>query len=516
MRRCRRRQLKSVWLGQNIYKSSSRMAINKHSIAKARARICWLYTIFILSACSTQKPTSTFSFTQNESGYRQNSTLNEALNEQDALSAATWAGFDDPLLMALVGHASKHNLDVQIAVARVKEARAGLKSAQSRGWPSVSATTSTAEQKTSLPEFEKQRSPDTQISRAGIEIGWELDLFGATRATSRAQGFDALGAEAGVHTAQWISTTEIARQYLIWQGARLRLRTLEALLQTQRDTEQLIKSRESAGMASRFQVSQAASKVSATTAQLPPLRSLVAVTEHQIDLLLGSTPTENQWDWRGEAHTHLALVPLLHPGQPAELLLRRPDLRVAEQQLLTEAARLRARQADRWPRLILAAAVGQQDLRLNQLDLSPARFSNVSLGLTAPLFNAGLLKAAVEQQSSRVEQATLKYEQAVLGAVRDVENSLVALHEERLRTQAFDSQQQANRVNFSHAESLYREGQIDMLELLDVKRALLASELSYIESRTSQAIGAVQLVFALGGGWHTQKHNTPKASKGIE
>ena len=100
--------------------------------------------------------------------------------------------------------------------------------------------------------------------------------------------------------------------------------------------------------------------------------------------------------------------------------------------------------------------------------------------------------------------------------MRDVENSLVALHEERLRTQAFDSQQQANRVNFSHAESLYREGQIDMLELLDVKRALLASELSYIDSRTSQAIGAVQLVFALGGGWHTQEHNTPKASKGIE
>ncbi len=419
------------------------------------------------------------------------------------LDAATWAGFSDPLLQALVQEARNNNLDVRIAAARVREASAGARAAASRLQPTVHATGSVLDERTGLPDAVKQGSPDTRAVRLGIELGWEIDVWGAAQAAAEAADRDALSAQEGVQTAQWLASTEMARQYLVWQGARLRVKTLEALLAAQTESERLVRRQAEAGQASEFDVSRAAGETQALAAQLPPLRTLVAVTEHQIDLLLGSSPSALAWDWRAGAHAQLPESPRLAPGQPAELLRRRPDLRLAEQRLLAEAARLREREADRWPRLALAAALGQQDLRLNVLDLSPVRFSSVALAMTAPLFNAGRLQAAVERQSSVAERATLEYQRAVLGALRDVENSLVALHEERLRSDALATSRALRQQGLRFAQSLHREGQIGMLPLLDAQRALLAAELAHTESRTQVALGAVQLVSALGGGWHT-------------
>jgi outer membrane protein TolC len=177
---------------------------------------------------------------------------------------------------------------------------------------------------------------------------------------------------------------------------------------------------------------------------------------------------------------------------------------------LAEAARLRESQADQWPRLILGAVLGQQDLRLNGLNLAPARYSNVALAFSAPLFNAGRLRAAVERQSARERMATLQYERAVIGALHDVENSLVALDRERERSALLAAAVDSRREGLRHAQSLLREGQIDLLQLLDAQRGLIAAELAATDSRTQLALGAVQLVKALGGGWYATP--TPAAS----
>jgi outer membrane protein TolC len=177
-------------------------------------------------------------------------------------------------------------------------------------------------------------------------------------------------------------------------------------------------------------------------------------------------------------------------------------LRVAEQRLRAETARLRESQADLWPKFFLSAVLGQQDLRLNLLELSPVRYSNVALAFTAPLFNAGRLRTAVERQSAGERIATLRYESAVLGALQDVENSLVALAQERERGQALAAAMQSSRHGLRHAESLHREGQIDLLQLLDAQRDFLAAELAVIDGHTQHALATVQLVKALGGGWY--------------
>ncbi|MFM8929528.1 MAG: efflux transporter outer membrane subunit [Betaproteobacteria bacterium] len=451
----------------------------------------------LLAACGStpQSPPPDFSL----AGER---FAHSAATSAETLDAATWRGFYDPALESLIAQARTANLDVRIAQQRVRQARAGSTAAASRLMPTVAISGSLSDQRTGLPSDFKRTSPDVQAKRGALDLGWELDIFGAARAAADAAELDALAADGGVEVAQWLATTEVARQYLVWQGARLRLRQLQALQQAQQETERLTRNREAVGLASRFDVTRAEVETQTVAAQLPPLQTLIDVTQAQIKGLLGMGPGADLKALNARDAATLPQVPSLSPGQPIELLQRRPDLRVAERQLKAESARLRESQADQWPRLVLGAALGQQDLRVNGLNLSPVRYSNVALAFTAPVFNAGRLRAAVERQSARERMAVLQYERAALGALQDVENSLVALNQERERGLALDAALESRRQGLRHAQSLHREGQIDRLQLLEAQRGVIAAELAATDNHTQRALCAVQLVKSLGGGWY--------------
>lgn len=449
----------------------------------------------------------------------QGSAFRHAAEQRNAAfdEAVWWANLGDPTLSALIAQAQSNNLDVRIALERVREARAGSAQAASRWLPSLAFTASASDERSGLPAAVKQGSPDTRAYRAALDLGWEIDVFGAARAAAQAADLDAQTAALGVDAALWLLHTELARQYLLWQGTRLRLETLERLLQAQRDTERLVRSRAALGQASRFDVSRAAGEVLALQAQLPPLRGLVSVIEHQIALLLGQSPGTPVQALNAHGPASLPTPAPMPVGLPLDLLQRRPDLRVAERRFLAEAARLREADADLWPKFFLAAVLGRQDLRLNGSDLSPVRFSQSALAFSLPLFNAGRLRAAVQRQDARQRVATLEYERAVLGALKDVEDSLVTLAQERQRGAALKGTVDEQRRALRHADALVREGQIDLLQRLDVQRALLAAELAETDSRLQTAVGSLQLFKALGGGWtapgiavvNSQKVSTP-------
>jgi NodT family efflux transporter outer membrane factor (OMF) lipoprotein len=412
-----------------------------------------------------------------------------------------WTAFNDPVLTALVGEAQQANLDVRIAATRVLQARAGSAAADSRLAPTIALNGSTSDQRSGLPDAYKRTSPDTRALRASLDLGWEIDVFGAARAAADAAALDAEAAAEASEGAQLLASSEIARLYIGWQGARLRLQQLEALLQTQADSERLTRSREAQGLSSRFDVARAAAETQTLAAQLPPLRALVTTTEHRMSLLLGRSATQALPMLDVLGAPQLPAVPALPPGQPAQLLARRPDLRAAERQWAAEGARLREARADVLPRFFVAALLGGQDLTINSQALSPVRYSNVALAFSLPLFNAGRLRAAEDRAAARESGAALQYERAVLGAVQEVEDSLVVLAQERDRAHALDALRSQRRDALRHAESLRREGQIDLLQLLDAQRGLISAELALTEHRTQLALDAVQLYKALGGGW---------------
>lgn len=425
---------------------------------------------------------------------------------------AWWQRFGDPTLTGLIEQALAANLDVRVAVLRVEEARSVLRAVDSRRAPTLGLNASASDQRSSLPAPVKQNSPDVRAYRASVDASWELDVFGAARSASDAALFDAEAAACGVDSARLLISAEVARQYFVHQGARARLNRVQALLQSQVDSERLIQGREVVGEASRFEVSQAAGETAALSAQLPPLRALVATTEHQLARLLGRSASVVLEDLKAAGPAMPAEVPVLAAGQPVELLSRRPDLRAAERQLAAASARLRESQADLLPKFFLTALLGGEDLRINMLDLSPARYSHVALAFSMPLFNAGRLQAAIERQSALERIAALNYEQRVLTAVQEVESSLAVLAEERARLTATEQTLALRQTGLRHAESLSREGQTGLLPLLGARRQVITAEMAAIDSRTQLALDAVQLFAAMGGGWRVE---APSASSAL-
>ncbi|MCX2864702.1 TolC family protein [Paucibacter sp. PLA-PC-4] len=414
------------------------------------------------------------------------------------LDGAWWAGYGDPTLTTLIEQALTANQDVAIALQRVAQARAGHDAQGSRLWPTVGAQASVSRSDSGLPVPMKQDMPDTRALRAGVDVAWEIDLAGGVRAARDAAQADAAAASAAVNGVRLLVASEVARQYFVLRGAGERQRIVQALAAAQRETATRVESRFREGQASAFDLESAHAEADALDAQVPALRMLAGISQTRLAVLLGrnpSAPVVGQTDlfsWPD--------VREIGTGQPSELLRRRPDLIAAEALVAAQTLRGTESRAQWWPKLFLSALVGRQDLRLNALDLAPVRFSNVALAFAAPIFDAGRIDAGIRGQSARVEEALLAWQRAVLVAVQEVEEGLLMRTQDAERTAALARTVDHRRRSLQRAQSLKREGQIDLLVLLDVQRSVLSSELALSDSRLQQVLSEVRLYKALGGG----------------
>jgi NodT family efflux transporter outer membrane factor (OMF) lipoprotein len=421
-----------------------------------------------------------------------------------------WAGWNDPTLTSLVDEALGANHDVRIALQRVAQARAAREAQASRLWPTVGLQASASHSDSGLPPLVKQGQPDIRALRGGIDVSWEIDLTGSIRAARDASQADAIAAEAGADGARLLVVSEVARQYFVLRGAQEQLRIVQALADAQRETAARVASRRREGQASAFDLDRAHAEVDAFDAQLPPLRTLVGVSQTHLAVLLGRDPSARVVD-DGTAFVWPATREIA-TGQPSNLLRRRPDLIAAESRFAAETLRGAEARAQWWPKLFLSALVGSEDLRLNSLNLAPVHFSNVALAFTAPIFNAGRIDAAIHAQSARTDEALLAWQKTVLVAVQEVEDSLLARSEQAARAAALARTVDHRRHSLQRAQSLQREGQVDLLVLLDVQRSVLASELALSDARMQQALSDVQLYKALGGGFASASAATATAS----
>jgi len=469
----------------------------------SRAAVAAL-AVTILSACSApalRPPTPSVPLAATFSNGPASATPAPALDD------AWWAGFGDPTLTRLVGEAVSANQDIAIALQRVAQARAGADAQASRLWPAVGIQASASRSESGVPEPVKQGMPDTRALRAGVDVAWEIDLAGGVRAARDAAHADAQAAAAGVHGARLLVASEVARQYFVLRSAEEQLRIVQALADAQRQTAARVQSRLREGQASAFDLDRAHAEADALDAQVPALRMLVGTTQTKLAVLLGRNPSARVLDADNAFAWPAARA--IAAGQPSELLRRRPDLVAAEARVGAEALRTAEARAQWWPKLFLSALVGREDLRLNALDLAPVHFSNVALAFAMPIFNAGRIDAGVRVQSARADEALLAWQKAVLVAVEEVEDSLLVRTQEAERNAALALAAVHRRRSLQRAESLQREGQIDLLVLLDVQRSVLASELSLSDSRLRQALADVQLYKALGGG------DAPAATQGL-
>lgn len=327
---------------------------------------------------------------------------------------------------------------------------------------------------------------------------WEVDLFGRLRAGAAAAAADTLAVENGARGVRLLVLSDVATNYFKLTGALRQLETVRAIAAAQDETLRLVTARQRVGLATAFDVERAQTEASRARAAIPPLETLAAVSRHRIAVLIGGQA------FRAASITPStveATVPPARPGQPAALLQRRPDLLAASAQLDAANARRQQAMAEWFPRLVLGAVFGRESIELNGSDLGPARFTNVAAMLAMPIFNAGRTQAINDIAESGQREAVLRYEDAIARALEDVENTLVALADERQRAQALNSAAASADAALGRAQSLYDRGQIDLLPLLDAQRVRLSVRVGANDANTQLLLDSVQLYKALGGGW---------------
>lgn len=447
-----------------------------------------------LAGCVTAGPDYTPPAGQVPAAWSQLDTAEEPLTVATTTgdTSPLWQRLDDALLSALVDEALQASPDLRSARARLREARARRAVARSGQFPSLTASATGS------------RSESGDATRdaysAGFDASWELDVFGGVRRGVEAAAADLDRAVADLGDTQVSLAAEVALNYIELRALQIRLRIARDNLASQSETLQLAEWRAQAGLVSEQDVEQARTNREQTRAQIPNLETSSVEAEHRLDLLLGKAP--------GTLHARLAAVGELPGvpagiavGIPADVLRQRPDVRAAERQLAAETARVGVAQAARYPSFRLSGSIGIEALSFGDLADDGDSTSSLLGGITAPIFDAGRLRNQVTIQDAVREQALVAYEQAVLTALQEVENALVALARNRERVEALTNAAAAARNAAGYARQRYGAGLVDFQSVLDTERSVLSVEDSLASARAEGVLSLIRLYKALGGGW---------------
>lgn len=415
-----------------------------------------------------------------------------------------WKRLDDPLLDALIAEAVAGNLDVRTAKAKIREARATYRQEVGTLFPSVDGSGSYTRSKNGS---NVSSGGDVTVSgafdqyQAGFDASWEIDLFGANRRSVEAAKYGLDAAEEDLRNTLLTLIGDIAENYVMARGYQARMALAQRTATSQRETADLTRTKFREGTASGLDVANAEGQSSSTEADIPALRSSYAQSVHRLGILLGQAP--NAVAGRMKKPQPIPSPPLPVPtGIPAEILLTRPDVRLAERQLAQYTARVGQAEAARYPSVSLTGAISTSGVEIGDLADNSTISWSFGPSLSVPVFNAGQLKAAVDAAKAVRDQYYLTYFSSVLTALEDVENAVVALAQDRIRRQKLASSVASYRKAASLSQSLYRTGASSFLEVLDAERSLYSAEDSLIQSRVDIATDYIALNKALGGGWN--------------
>ena len=421
-----------------------------------------------------------------------------------------WTLYGDSALDALVSEAFEHNRDLALAAARVDEARALSRVADSQRFPSLDATAQ--RDRTRSSEVAPIPIPASALERnsyrAQLNVSYELDLWGRLRGAGNAARAELLATEAARETVRLALGADVVRAYFTLLALDEQVAATRRTLALRDDNLRLQRVRQSAGLIGDYQLRQLEAELAAAQAQLPALERSRTAEELALAVLLGRTPraiTEsavkrpsNEKE-RNEAPP--LLVPLAPQGLPSDLLLRRPDIVQAEQRLIAVNARIAAARAALFPRIALTGYLGSESGALRDLFSGPALIWQLAFALSQPIFQAGRLSGEIDAIKAREQQALAQYQKAVQEAFREVQQALSTQTRAREIFEAESTRATALQDTLRLARIRYDNGLVSQLEVIDAERNLLAAELNRVDALRAQRVAVADLVRALGGGW---------------
>jgi multidrug efflux system outer membrane protein len=419
-------------------------------------------------------------------------------------TASFWHTFDDAELDKLVTDALASNHDLRIAMTRVEEARALRRDAAFDLAPSINASggyTKTRSSNAVTPGIAR----NSEIYDAGFDAFWELDFFGGVRRGLEASKAGLGAEEAGLQDVQVIVTGEVTRTYFELRGQQLQLDVARRNVANQQSTLELAQARLDAGSGTEFDTARAQAQLSTTLGTIGPLEAAVARSIHRLSVLVGREPGA----LRAELTPTQKLPPLpgiVSVGDPAGLLRRRPDIRVAERELAGATAQIGVAVADLFPRVTFTGSAGYVAGSSGALGDRGTDAYVLAPGISWGIFDYGHVQARIGAAKWHKEGALLRYEKTVLQALEETEDSLVTHARARDRLVHDQAAVEASTTAAGLARTRYENGASDFLQVLDAERTLLQSEDQLARSRTEAATSLIAVYKALGGGWEGAPH----------
>lgn len=456
-----------------------------------------------------------------------------------------WETFDDPKLNELIARAIDANLDVRLAEARVREARAQLQFNQAVLFPTVDSSAAYSRNRPSKNAFSVGSLPrgttsggtggtgtggtgtggtgtggtgtggtgtggtgatsffstgTTNLYRAGFDAGWEVDIFGGTRRAIQAARFTLESQVEARRNALVTLLSEVAQNYILLRGFQYELQIVQNNVAAQRDTLNLQRSKFQAGIATDLDVAQSEALLATTEAQMPSLQTQIEQSIHRLGVLLNVGPEalERELSQPAPLPVGPARIP---PGLPSDLVRRRPDVQQAERNLGAATANIGVAVAELFPKFNITGSLGLESLALKSFANSSSVFWSIGPQLTWRLFDAGQIWANVHIQDARQQESLIQYQQIVQQSLSDVEDALVAYNQEQARRLSLQHAVEANRRAVSLALQLNSAGVVDFLNVLTSQQALYSSEDQLAISDRAVSTDLVALYKALGGGW---------------
>jgi multidrug efflux system outer membrane protein len=398
----------------------------------------------------------------------------------------------------LIDQAIQGNYDLKIAVARVDQYMGLYGATRSNLFPKIAGLYNA---QTSNPSAD-------QVSLSGA-MNWQIDLWGELRRANEAALADLLAQQATQQAVMLTLVSEVAKTYV-------KLRELDKQLEITKETVAALKDglrintlRFTEGYTSNLEVQQNDSEYQRRSAQIPLYEQQVALTENALAVLLGSNPRTIE---RGLPIDKLKL-PVVPSGLPSDLLVRRPDIVRAEQQLIAANAQIGVARAQYFPNIRLTGNVGQISTQVAGLFTPGANFWTIGSAVVTPIFTAGKIAGEVRAAEAVQQAALANYKKTIITGFSEFENALISLIKTGQQEDKQTDRVAANQNYYHLSKVRYEEGYVNYLVELDAIRQLFDAQIELTTARADTFKSAIDLYLAMGGGWIVEQEkaaNVPK------
>ncbi len=421
-------------------------------------------------------------------------------NDRKAADSDWWRMFGDTVLTGLIETGLRENADIKLAAARVEEYLAYYGISRSAFYPEINAGVRSSYGKLPSTENPQQdKSSRRAVFRVEISADWELDLWGRIQRLNESARAEVLASEESRQGMVLLIASRIAISYIELLTLRQQLEISKQTVASRENARRLFALRYEKGEISLIEVNQLESDYWNVKSQVPYYEQLITQAENNIRVLVGRNPGMLNRDKSLDSLNS----PVIPTGLPSTLLERRPDIRGAEQVLISANANIGAVKAEYYPRIALNGTMGLSSSDLTAI-LDPAsQLWNVGANLLAPLFNAGRTSSRVEVAEAVRKQALINYTNTVRSAFRDVDNSLAAYRGVREQLEYVGNRVDALAVYTDLARMNFDEGVNSYLEVLDAERSLFDAQIFYASVKGELLKSIISIYSSLAGGWVT-------------